>query len=85
MLQFVFSVLDKKAGAYLQPFFLPNEAVAVRAISDCVKDADHNFGRHPSDYVLVRHGTFDSSTGRFETLEVPAVVVELFQLANKGE
>lgn len=57
----MFVVYDVKANAYMQPWFLTQEGMALRAFSDCVNDADHNFGRHPEDYTLFNIGTFDDS------------------------
>lgn len=58
----MFVVYDVKANAYMQPWFLTQEGMALRAFSDCVNDADHNFGRHPEDYTLFNIGLYDDST-----------------------
>lgn len=70
----IFTVFDDKAKGYLQPFFLPEMGMAVRAFGDCVNDPEHNFGRHPEDYVLFCAGEFDDRTGRFD-IESKLVVV----------
>lgn len=62
----IHAVYDEKAKAYLPPFFLPNEAMAIRVFSDCVNSDDHQFGKHPSDYTLFSFGYFDIDTGEFE-------------------
>lgn len=59
----IFSVFDVKAKAYLPPFFLPEEAMAVRTFKDCANDKAHAFGLHPEDYSLFRLGEFDSLSG----------------------
>ncbi len=61
MKHFMFSVFDVKAGAYLQPWFLPTEGMAKRCFADCVNDKEHNFGLHPADYTLFCVGMFDDS------------------------
>lgn len=73
----VFSVFDKKAGAYLPPFFLPEVAVAQRAFRDCVGDKSHAFGRHPEDYSLVHLGEFDDATGELVDGGVDVIVTGL--------
>ncbi len=59
MQQNMYVVFDVKAGAYLQPWFLLRDAMAVRAFGDCCNDAEHNFGRHPEDFTLFVIGSFD--------------------------
>ncbi len=58
----MFVIYDSKANAYMQPWFLTQEGMALRAFSDCVNDKDHNFGRHPEDYTLFTIGEFDDLT-----------------------
>ncbi len=59
----MFCVHDVKANAYMQPWFLHQDGMAMRAFADCVNDPGHNFGRHPADYTLFFIGVFDDSTG----------------------
>jgi hypothetical protein len=63
MVKKMFSVFDEKSDAFLQPFFLDTIGQAVRAITDCVIDSNHQFSRHPSDYTLFLLGEFDDATG----------------------
>lgn len=57
----MFVIYDSKANAYMQPWFLTQNGMALRAFSDCVNDKDHNFGRHPEDYTLFDIGEFDDA------------------------
>lgn len=61
----VFSVHDVKADAFLPPFILPKQSMAIRVFSDCINSPDHQFGRHPADYTLFRLGSFDDENGQF--------------------
>lgn len=61
----VFSIYDVKAGAYINPFFLPTEGMAVRTFMDCCNDVNHNFGQHPEDYSLFKIAVFDNTKGTF--------------------
>jgi len=63
----MFVIYDVKANAYMQPWFLTQEGMALRAFSDCVNDADHNFGRHPEDYTLFNIGYFDDNTAEIHS------------------
>lgn len=59
----VYSVYDLKAKAFLSPFFLPQDAMAVRALIDAVSDSTHQFAKHPEDYQLFKLGSFDDALG----------------------
>lgn len=59
----VFSVYDKKAEAFMQPFTYAAVGQAVRAFSDTVNDPKSAFYRHPADYDLYQLGTFDDGSG----------------------
>lgn len=78
----IYSVYDVKADAYITPFFLPTDAMAIRAFADCVSDPAHRFGAHPEDYTLYKIGVFDISSGslldvdKSETLAVSAMSVK---------
>lgn len=76
----IFSVYDSKAQAYLQPFFLPNKAVALRALTDCVNDSNHTFGKYPADYILFELGTFDESKAVFELHAAPMSIAVCSEL-----
>lgn len=67
MQQKVYSVFDQAACAYLPPFFLPTNAMAVRVFRDCCKDPKHEFGRNPKDFYLHCLGSWNSHDGKFET------------------
>lgn len=59
----IFSIYDEKAHAYLPPFFLPTDGMALRTFSDCINSDTHQFGQHPSDYTIFHLGHFDDSNG----------------------
>ena len=65
MIHKMFSVFDSGAAAYLPPFILPRDEMAVRTFADCCKAPDHQFGKFPQDYTLFRLGTFDDETAEF--------------------
>ena len=67
MLQHIFTIHDKKAGAYLPPFFLPQTGMAIRTFGDCINDKEHAFSKHPEDYTLMAIGTYDDVTSKFIT------------------
>lgn len=60
-----YCVFDSAAGAYARPFFVQNDAVAVRTFKDICGDESHPVGAHPEHYSLVRVGQFDDGKGQF--------------------
>jgi len=61
----VFTIYDSKARAYLVPFFLHEEGMAIRVFADCVNDKTHQFGKHPEDYTLFIIGTWEDEKAKF--------------------
>lgn len=83
MLKKVFSIFDEKAEAYLNPFYLDTTGLAIRAITDCVNDPNHQFARHPADYTLFQLGEWDDTTGHFNADKRP--LGSLIEYKAKGE
>lgn len=79
----LYAIYDSKAEAHLQPFFLPNKAVAIRAAADCVNDPNHQFAQHPEDYALVELATFDNLTG--DITPNHSLITGLARLQNQPE
>ena len=65
MISKIFVIYDCKAEAYLQPFFMKSKGEAIRAITACVEDAQHNFCKYAEDFTLFEVGTFDDSDACF--------------------
>jgi len=72
--QYAFSIYDSKAQAFMQPWFLPTEALALRAFADCVNDPEHNFGRHPEDYILHAVGAWSPESGTLTCPDSPTSI-----------
>lgn len=67
----IYTIWDQKADAYLNPFFLPNDALALRTFKDCTNDDNHAFGKNPDDYTLFNLGSFNTTTGKFDIHGTP--------------
>ena len=80
MIHKIYSVYDAKSEAYLPPFYMQTRGQAVRAISDCANDKDHNFGRHPKDYTLFEMGEFDDTHGSFDLQLSPEPIANCVEL-----
>jgi len=59
----VFSIFDSKAAAFLQPFFSPTAATAVRSFERSAQDEASDFNRYAGDYTLFEIGEWDQSQG----------------------
>lgn len=59
----LFSVFDKKAQTFSQPFCAVNEQVAIRQFGDAVRDTNTAICAHPEDYQLFKVAAFDQSLG----------------------
>lgn len=60
----LFCIHDVKAEAYLPPFHLNNEAMAIRTFADTVNDSKHPFSLHPEDYTLFELGSYEDDNGK---------------------
>lgn len=60
----LFTILDRASAAYMRPFSFLSVGQAERSFRDLCNDKDHEVGRHPEDYTLVRCGQFDDNTGQ---------------------
>ncbi len=62
----MFVIYDSKAAAYMQPWFLTTEALAVRAFSDLANNQESNICHHADDYTLFKIGTFNDTTAEVD-------------------
>lgn len=58
-----FAIFDAKAAAYLPPFIIHRNDMAVRLFADSINDPNHQFGKNPADYTLFNIGEFDDNKG----------------------
>lgn len=59
----IYAVRDAAVEAFLQPFFSPTDASAVRSLTIVVNDEKHEFYKHAADYSLWDLGDFDDTSG----------------------
>ena len=84
----IYSIHDKKASAFLPPFFLPTEGMAIRGFYDCINDPNHNFALHPGDYDLYTIGMWKPEKGIILAEEGPNPVItglEVLGMVNKDK
>jgi hypothetical protein len=67
----VYSIYDSAAGAYTQPWFMQNDALALRAFSDNVNaKEENNISKHPDQFTLFQIGEWDDQIGEIIKADV---------------
>ena len=59
----IYTIYDTAAAVYLRPFFMQSDGQAMRSFTDIATDANHDVGKHPEDYSLIRLGIYDDNSG----------------------
>lgn len=81
----IYSIYDSAAGAYMRPFYFQSDAQAIRTFTDIAGDAEHEVGKHPEDYSLVRLGTFDDNQAKFYIEDRTTLITGLEAVAKGRE
>lgn len=63
----IYTVYDTKAQAYLAPYFMHADGMAIREFSNAVNNERHHFSRNPEDYILFSIGVFDDNTAEIKS------------------
>lgn len=77
---YVYAIFDRKAQIYSQPFFTPNEAVAVRMLRGMVREPGTQIHQSPEDFTLYALGRYNDLLGMFDCSKEPVPVVNALQL-----
>ena len=81
----IYSVFDEASKAFGTPFFMQNNAMALRAFSDLVNDPQSSINKHPSDYKLYKIGTFNDENANIKSSEIPELIVHASDTVNNQE
>ena len=81
----IFTVYDTKTAAYLPPFFMQTKPAAIRAITDCVNDPEHQFAKHPEDYILFYLGMFDDQNALYVMEQTPVSLAGCHELKSQDQ
>lgn len=82
MNKLVFTILDKAAGAFLDPFFSPTVETAARGFRELVQTPDHQFNKFPEDYSLYCIGKFSGDTGEITSHSPQTIAAASSLLGN---
>jgi hypothetical protein len=79
----IYSIYDQAAKAYLNPFFLHNDGLAIRAFQDNVNSTDdNNIAKHPDQFTLFKLASYDDQTGLIEALPSPTHLTGGLEVKN---
>jgi hypothetical protein len=66
----VYTIYDEAAKAYITPFFMQNDGLAIRAFQDNVNSKDEsNIAKHPEQFTLFKIGVYDDQRGVIDRIE----------------
>jgi len=80
----LFSIYDTKAQNWTNPLAAPTDAAAIRQFKLASNDTNTDIGRHPTDYLLYRVGTFSQDDGRLVG-EDGICIARAIDLVDRGE
>lgn len=59
----IYSVFDRKVGAYMRPWVASTDGEALRMFAAECRRADSNLSQFPEDFLLYGVGEFDDAAG----------------------
>jgi hypothetical protein len=65
----LYTIYDSKEEIYYQPFFLLNDAVALRQFGDMANEETSKISKHPGDYTLWHLGSYEDSSATLKPLK----------------
>jgi len=81
----LYAVHDAKAGAYLPPFPLQTDGLAVRSFQEAVLNPQTQISKYPLDYSLFRIATYDDETSIIRSELPPELVINASQALKLAE
>jgi len=83
MIKVVVAVRDSAMDSFMQPWYVPTNAVAVRAFQKEVNNPQSPMHDTPSDYELYKIGMFNEETGEHENLKPPERLTRAKDMKNE--
>lgn len=80
MKKYVYSIFDKVAQIYHNPWVEASDFTASRAFKLALADRNTLYGSCPSDFILYRIGSFDDGCGLLSQSVIPDKVCEGFRV-----
>lgn len=79
-----YTLYDRKALQYHQPFFAVSDGAAVRMLQDLVGDNNTLPGRHPGDFVMYCVGGYDDNNGSLLPATVLRHIIDALAVAPRA-
>ncbi|QXP08193.1 MAG: nonstructural protein [Arizlama microvirus] len=76
----IFALFDKKAIAFMPPFFYQQKGEALRAFSELANDGKSSPSKYPEDFSLFHLGEYDDQKGVISPKNPPVHVEEALTL-----
>lgn len=80
----MFAIFDSKAEAFIQPFFSPTVALALRSFTAAANDEATDFNRFAGDYTLFELASVDQQSGKVTPLDAPHNLGTAITLLSKA-
>lgn len=71
----IYAVYDRKAQYYLPPFTARGDAEAIRSFTEVVVTGETPLSQYPSDFDLVKIGSFHLETGVLSPENIPVLML----------
>ena len=66
----MYALFDSAAKTFLQPMYVLNDGIAIRAIMDIVNSEEkNNVNQHPEQFTLFHIGSWDDNNGKVESID----------------
>lgn len=78
----IYTIKDKKAEAYLQPFTTSTDGLAIRMVQASMEQ-ENNLSKYPEDFSLWQIAEFDENTGKVTGLDDIICLGQLSDLTVK--
>lgn len=77
----IYVIWDAAAQVYNKPFYLHNDAVAIRSATDILRAGDTDISNSPQDFTMFRIGTYDDGDAQIDLMAKFVTVVKFHELA----
>jgi len=64
-----YAIFDSKAAVFSQPYYAPNDEVAIRSFCSTAMDPSTNISRFPDDFTLHHIAEYDDELGTITPLK----------------
>lgn len=79
----IFSIYDKKAVQYHQPFYAGNKGLALRMFQEIVEDQKTSISKYPADFSIWILGDYNEQTGEIHPKKMPEFLDEACNFVSR--